>query len=151
MFNVTCVINNGLKQITASAMCKQVHFRIACDIFQMLSWMLHMTAAEFMTCAVRVHHTDAIFPDTQTPGYNPASINYKARRLVKSVTRYINLHKQPYNFHGTVWSRLWLYGNVVECSHVAVTSLISKEVVADPAGLSACAHKKVLSHKQSNT
>jgi hypothetical protein len=39
----------------------------------------------------------------------------------------------------------------MECGHVAVTSLISKEVVAHPAGLSALAHKKVLSHKQPNT
>ena len=35
----------------------------------------------------------------------------------------------------------------MEYSHVAVKSLISKEVVAHPAGLSVLAHKKVLSHK----
>jgi hypothetical protein len=32
--------------------------------------MLHMTAADFMTHAVRVHHTGAISPDTPIPGYN---------------------------------------------------------------------------------
>jgi hypothetical protein len=74
------------------------------------------------------------------------------------VARYINLHDQPYVFHGTVWSHLWLYGNVVEYSHVAATSLIwcgeeniSKEVAALPAGLSALAHEKVLSYKQPKT
>jgi len=54
--------------------------------------MLHMTAAEFMTCAVRVHHMDAISPYTPTPGCNPASINHKAWSLVHSVALYINFH-----------------------------------------------------------
>jgi hypothetical protein len=58
-----------------------------------------MTAAEFMSCAVRVHHVGASSLDTINPGYNPASINHKAWSLV---ARYINLHDQPYVFHGTV-------------------------------------------------
>jgi hypothetical protein len=106
MFNVTCVINNGLGQTAASAKCKQVYFRIACDIFQMLSRMLHITAEEFITCAVRLHHKGAISPDTPNSGYNPASINHKARSLVNSVARYINFHDQLYNFHGTACSHL---------------------------------------------
>ena len=64
--------------------------------------MLQMTAAEFMMCAVRVHHTGAISPYTPNPGYNPASRNHKAWTLVSSVARYINSHDQLYNFHGTV-------------------------------------------------
>jgi len=61
-----------------------------------------MTPAEFMMCAVRVHHTDVISPYTPSPGYNPASRNHKTWTLVSSVARHINPHDQPYNFLGTM-------------------------------------------------
>jgi hypothetical protein len=77
---------------------------------------------------------------------------------VSSVARHINPHDQPYNFLGTMWSRLWLYGNVMKYSHVAATSFIwcgeeniSKEVVSLSAGLSVLTHEKALSYKQTHT